>query len=824
MTEAALSTSTPPRLIRLADGQEEVRGDEGARVYHVQRGDTLWDLAERFLGAGVRWRELRDLNIGRPQHDGETLQPGEDVYPGWTLILPDTAHAVAQTAATQTAQPSAAPTVVVERGDTLWDLADEHLGDPFRWPYIYQRNRGKPQPDGRQLTDPDLIHPGWLLHLPEVEIHSDQSQPAPPAQTRAPGGPATAEPPPPDPHTIHVLEPLTPTPNPDAVPAVPSPGPLRADSSPPADPIADTAQGGENALAPSPGVDETDISLQELAAITSAAALVAGLVLTLDRLRRARLRRRQPGYRIPLPDRTDTAVETRQRALADPDTVAFVDLALRQLAAGCDVNLPPVVVVSYSSDDLAVHLATPHTEPPESWEAHDNGLTWVLPRPPDLANLTKCRGTPSRHPALVTLGTARGGRPTLLNLAHVGTLHLNGSPQAVIQLLTAWALELATTPRADALEILTLGLVDLPADLERLQPLTSADELRARLEILGPAEVTSPSTTVILVADLTPQLADAIRNAAEQRHDIVAAIAGPPQSPNASSFHLEGETGRLQPENLTVRLLELSRDDLAAVTRLLDQAKHDPDLPIPLPELPDEEPPATQPAKWPAVEVRILGPVEIAGAESFKTNKTIELIVYLAMHRAGVDTDTLLEALWPDQSPRAARLYTEASRARKALGTAHDSPPYLPDAELGRYRLSEQVALDYDQFTAHAAAARGDPQQAEQHLRDALTLVRGVPLSLTATEYAWAHEHALRIAQEIADTAHRLAKLYLGQQRYEDAGVGRRTGPRRRSPRRDSHPRPHGGRCRDRQHRPRARHHDPPTPPTRRRRRQQRRR
>lgn len=277
-TEAALSTSTPPRLIRLPDGQEEVRGDEGARVYHVQRGDTLWDLAERFLGAGVRWREIRDLNIGRPQPDGETLQPGEDVYPGWTLILPDTAHAVAQTAATQTAQPSDAPTVVVERGDTLWDLADEHLGDPFGWPYIYQRNRGKPQPDGRQLTDPDLIHPSWLLHLPEVEIHSDQSQPAPPAQTKAPGGPATAEPPSPDPHPIHVLEPLTPTPNPDAVPAVPSPGPLRADSSPPADPIADTARGGENALAPSPGVDETEVSLEELTAITSAAALVGGLV------------------------------------------------------------------------------------------------------------------------------------------------------------------------------------------------------------------------------------------------------------------------------------------------------------------------------------------------------------------------------------------------------------------------------------------------------------------------------------------------------------------------------------------------------------------
>ena len=59
--------------------------------------------------------------------------------------------------------------VVVERGDTLWDLADEHLDDPYRWPEIYEENRGDPQPGGGALTDPDLIQPGWELDLPGGE-------------------------------------------------------------------------------------------------------------------------------------------------------------------------------------------------------------------------------------------------------------------------------------------------------------------------------------------------------------------------------------------------------------------------------------------------------------------------------------------------------------------------------------------------------------------------------------------------------------------------------------------------------------------------------
>lgn len=57
-------------------------------------------------------------------------------------------------------------THTVVRRDTLWGIAEVHLGDPFRWPELFELNRGRPQIDGRTLSDPNLIRPGWVLVLP----------------------------------------------------------------------------------------------------------------------------------------------------------------------------------------------------------------------------------------------------------------------------------------------------------------------------------------------------------------------------------------------------------------------------------------------------------------------------------------------------------------------------------------------------------------------------------------------------------------------------------------------------------------------------------
>jgi hypothetical protein len=47
-------------------------------------------------------------------------------------------------------------THTVKTGDTLWDLAQLYLGDPFKWPEIYRRNQST-------IQDPNLIYPDQVI-------------------------------------------------------------------------------------------------------------------------------------------------------------------------------------------------------------------------------------------------------------------------------------------------------------------------------------------------------------------------------------------------------------------------------------------------------------------------------------------------------------------------------------------------------------------------------------------------------------------------------------------------------------------------------------
>ncbi len=141
----------------------------------VQLYDSYWALAERHLGSGTRYAEIVDLNRDRRQPDGRRVVDAETLLPGWVLRLPrDARHLPPPTRQTPPAashvgeKPDAhrAGTYRVRAGDTLWDIAAEHLGDPLRFSELFRLNRNIVQPDGGRLTDPAEIMPGWILTLP----------------------------------------------------------------------------------------------------------------------------------------------------------------------------------------------------------------------------------------------------------------------------------------------------------------------------------------------------------------------------------------------------------------------------------------------------------------------------------------------------------------------------------------------------------------------------------------------------------------------------------------------------------------------------------
>ncbi len=138
---------------------ETVAVVRGRRAGTVPLAGPVQRLAARLVAAVSL---LAVLVLARPDHHVQAVTP----------LLP--APATAELASTVGTEPitatadarAAAPTYLVERRDTLWGVAEAHLGDPFRWVEIWELNRGRPQPDGRVLTDPDRICPGWTLQLP----------------------------------------------------------------------------------------------------------------------------------------------------------------------------------------------------------------------------------------------------------------------------------------------------------------------------------------------------------------------------------------------------------------------------------------------------------------------------------------------------------------------------------------------------------------------------------------------------------------------------------------------------------------------------------
>ncbi len=103
----------------------------GHKVYTVAAPvggyhDNLWDIAERHLGDGRRYREIYELNKGLQQPDGRKLQLARLIQPGWNLVVPEDAVGVQRM--TTTPHRAAAPVAPTPAGVPAEDVIGPELG------------------------------------------------------------------------------------------------------------------------------------------------------------------------------------------------------------------------------------------------------------------------------------------------------------------------------------------------------------------------------------------------------------------------------------------------------------------------------------------------------------------------------------------------------------------------------------------------------------------------------------------------------------------------------------------------------------------------
>jgi DNA-binding SARP family transcriptional activator len=693
--------------------------------------------------------------------------------------LASDAHRAAEDAGSPSSPPttpatdedSEAPTYVVQPGDSLWQIAEQRLGDPLRWHELWQLNRDKRMPDGRTLDRPGLILPGWVLRLPG---DADRSQAAPSdgsKASQAPGAGTAAQ----DHGGIR-----PPLPQPRERTTTPERRQERhgvdADRKP-----------SETDEQPAPS---HVIELPSGAVVGLSLALAISAALALARLHRRR--RWQPSDPAPGITHTDPLVTDTVRRL-----------------------------------EHAAHVATSPGEPVGEEDQADGGAEGPAveaePAAPVLAR-------PPSHPFGVVAVGHRDGEEIAIDLPATGGLALTG-PGAAAAIRAVAVSALATVQIDSEVVIADTDLADrLLPGIPTVPGLTVARDLDAalrhlevellyRTRLLDDTDVTSltefrainpaePLPLLLLVtATPPPILAGRLTAVLEsgKRLDIAAVVLG--DIPGISALTVDAD-GRLDMNRTALsdplqplafaRLFTLGADQARETLELLAASRGEPpatpsppkDASAPSPteikavsdgngtptaaERRATTPATIAPARGqagpepPPIHVRVLGPLRIETRGSqIRTGlrgKARELLVLLLIHPDGIDVDVAIETLWPGAPPPrgAERLQTVISNLRTTLKSAaqlgnekviiHAQRRYTIDADL----------IDCDlwrfQATLATAASATDSKALASTLDQAVADYGGALAE--GERFPWAEAPREDLRRRALNAATRLAELH----------------------------------------------------------------
>jgi hypothetical protein len=290
----------------------------------------------------------------------------------------------------------------------LYEIAERFLGDGERAMEIFELNKGRWEPGGQQVANPEVIEPGWVLRLPadakgkEVKTGVLPFHPEPAASApAASSAPAAA---------------ATPT--------------ATAATAPPAAAPAGNSTGSGNTW------------LIVLVSVVGAALLGAGAWLGLRLVKRRKARTPI----VPPPAMNDSDAWT-------------VDRAARALATACAQQgreAPETVALVLGPETVTLRLATPDEAAPVGWTVGDDGRTWTA-TVSEVQRATVDNALPEPFPRLVPLGLTESGQ-VLLNLAQSGgVISLDGDRDRAHDLARAWSVRLTRSPWAQNIRVIRVG-------------------------------------------------------------------------------------------------------------------------------------------------------------------------------------------------------------------------------------------------------------------------------------------------------------------------------------------------------------------------------
>jgi hypothetical protein len=672
--------------------------------------------------------------------------------------------------------------------ESLWEIANNHLGDGRRYREIFELNSERVQPDGSKLTIASLIRPGWMLLMPK-DAHGPGIQAVTPKLASELGLGA---------HATH---------------AHPGAGQNGAGQN----------GAGQNGELPGTGTPAGSVRDNGVFAapaapasqapgwpyeLSAASLLAAGVLAALGRRRREQLWRRAFGRRIAGPDPDAALAETALRLGADDPAVRMLDTGLRYLSRqlAASGKTPPTVFAAHlGQENLDLWIAPPDPNPPRPWQAADGGQVWRLPFAAtagldalEMGSAASSTGALAPYPGLVSLGTNESGRILVdLEVAH-GLIAVRGPRQVVQAALSALAVELVTNRWSDQMQVTLIGFGDGLTEIspERVQVAHTLDDILPDLErragqvrdAMASAGIDSVLTgrsqggdadswaPHYLIMGVPPTQAQAERLLAlarsRYRMGFGYVIAGDVRGATWT-WDLSPE-GRLSAEVLGFDLEAqlLPPEQYAAVVKLFRGAAAGADVPLAVLSAAAAVPPGhLDPGAVLPVEIGLLGQVAVQAPGPLDPDRlalATELVVYLAAHPDGVHANVLAGAVWPrGVSPevRDAAL----SRVHAWLGTdSSGRPNLLTDAD-GRLRLGPGARTDWQVFRAlfgraSQAAAGSDANAEAGYLEHALSLVRGQFLDgRDPARYAWlaTDEIEYEVTAAVADAAHRLAGLRL---------------------------------------------------------------